>query len=53
MKNQYDILYIGANAMISEAYDEYPRKNEFVLDFNMKRYIKLVMNGSWRLDKYE
>jgi hypothetical protein len=53
VKNQYDILYIGANAMISEAYDEYPRKNEFVLDFNMKRYIKVVMNGSWRLDKYE
>ena len=52
VKNQYDILYIGATAMMSEAYDEYPRKNEFVLDFNMKRYVKVVMNGSWRLDKY-
>jgi len=53
VKNQYDILYIGATAMISEAYDEYPRKNEFVLDFNMKRYINVLMNGSWRLSKYE
>lgn len=52
VKNQYDILYIGATAMMSEAYDEYPRKNEFVLDFNMKKYIKVLMNGSWRLDKY-
>jgi hypothetical protein len=52
VKNQYDILYIGATAMISEAYDEYPQKNELVLDFNMKRYIKIAMNGSWRLNKY-
>ena len=52
VKNQYDILYIGATAMMSEAYDEYPQKDEFVLDFNMKRYIKVLMNGSWRLNNY-
>jgi hypothetical protein len=52
LKNQYDLLYIGANAMISEAFDEYENKNEIHLINNTKEYIVFSSNGSWRLDKY-
>jgi hypothetical protein len=49
---QYDILYIGANAMVSEAYDEYKNKNEINLIHNTKEYIVFSSYGSWRLPFY-
>jgi hypothetical protein len=49
--SQYDILYIGANAMVSEAYDEYD-KNSIHLTYNTGKYITFSSNGSWRLNKY-
>jgi hypothetical protein len=52
VKNQYDILYIGGNAMISEAFDEYENKNEIELIYNTNKYVKFSSNGSWRLNKY-
>tara|TARA_X000000368_G_C22911056_1_gene658572 strand:- start:46 stop:882 length:837 start_codon:yes stop_codon:yes gene_type:complete len=52
VKSQYDILYIGANAMISEAYDEYKDKNHITLTYNTSKYISFSSNGSWRLDSY-
>lgn len=52
VNNQYDILYIGANAMISEAYDEYENKDIIELTYNTSKYIKFSSNGSWRLVKY-
>lgn len=52
VNNQYDILYIGANAMISEAYDEYKNKDIIDLTYNTRRYIKFSSNGSWRLNSY-
>lgn len=52
VKNQYDILYTGANAMISEAFDEYKNKNEIFVTYNTEKYISFSSNGSWRLDVY-
>ena len=50
--SQYDILYIGANAMFSEAYDEYKDKNHITLTYDTSKYIHFSSNGSWRLDSY-
>lgn len=50
VNNDYDILYIGANAMISEVYDRYPNKKEIKLIPHSDR-IKIVTfssRGSWR-----
>ena len=52
IESQYDILYTSANAMISEAYDEYSKKNDIQLTYRTIDYIKLSSNGSWRMDKY-
>ena len=52
VKSQYDILYVGANAMISEAYDEYKDKSHIILNYNTSKYISFSSNGSWRLDSY-
>ena len=52
VKNQYDILYIGANAMLSEAFDEYKNKKEIFVTYNTEKYISFSSNGSWRLDVY-
>ena len=52
VQSQYDILYIGANAMFSEAYHEYPKKNTIELTYNTKDYISFVSKGSWRLNTY-
>jgi len=52
VKSQYDILYIGGNAMFSEAYDEYKDKNHITLTYNTSKYISFSSNGSWRLDSY-
>ena len=52
VESQYDILYIGGNAMISEAYDEYSKKDDIHLTYCTIDYIKLSSNGSWRIDKY-
>lgn len=48
----YDILYIGANAMFSEAYHGYGDYSyiQVVSRFFRKRMIKLVCRGSWRTD---
>jgi hypothetical protein len=48
VESDYDILYIGANGMISEAYDEYTNKNDIYLTYNTSKYIKISSNGSWR-----
>ncbi len=53
VKSQYDILYIGGNAMFSEAYDEYEDKSNIVLEYNTSQYINFSSNGSWRLNYYE
>lgn len=52
VKSQYDILYIGANAMISEAYHEYKDKSDIILTYNTKDYISFLSHGSWRLERY-
>ena len=49
--NQYDILYIGGNAMITEAYHEFDRKNiELIFDTN--KYLSAYSIGSWRMKSY-
>lgn len=52
LKSQYDILYIGGNAMFSEAYDEYKDKKHILLTYGTSKYISFLSNGSWRLDSY-
>lgn len=52
VKSQYDILYVGGNAMISEAFDEYKNKEEIIVTYNTNKYISFSGNGSWRLDSY-
>ena len=50
VEEDYDILYIGANALVSEVYDKYPNKNEiYLVDFEKKqKLIEFSSNGSWR-----
>ncbi len=48
----YDILYIGGNAMFSEAYDQYQNKDEIKLSYNTKSFINFSSKSSWQLDKY-
>lgn len=48
----YDILYIGGNAMFSEAYDQYENKDEIKLSYNTKSFINFSSKSSWQLDKY-
>lgn len=52
LKEAYDILYIGGNAMFSEAYDEYKNKEEILLTYNTECYIKFSSKSSWRLENY-
>jgi len=49
----YDILYIGANAMISEAYHEYKNHGKIQLTSKKqrKRMIRLACRGSWRTEE--
>lgn len=47
LKKDYDILYIGSNAMISEAYDEYKGKNLVNL-LKTDNIIQFTSYGSWR-----
>lgn len=51
VKKDYDILYIGANAMISEVYDEYKNKDKINL-LKKNNYIKFSSHGSWRNKLY-
>jgi hypothetical protein len=50
IQEDYDILYIGANALVSEVYDKYYNKNELELvNYDtMKQLITFSSNGSWR-----
>ena len=52
VKTQYDILYVGANAMFSEAYHEYINKDKIELCDNTDEYISFLSRGSWRLKSY-
>lgn len=52
VKSQYDILYVGGNAMFSEAYHEYEDKKHILLTYDTSKYISFSSNGSWRLDAY-
>ena len=47
VEEDYDILYIGANALLSEIYDKYPNKNEIdLVDYeSTKKIIKFASNG--------
>lgn len=50
----YDILYIGANAMMSKVYNEvgrYDKDVELVDKETVKRMINISSKGSWRTDK--
>ena len=53
VKNQYDILYIGANAMFSEAYHEYKDKRRIELIYDTDIYITIYSTGSWRMQTYK
>lgn len=50
IKQDYDILYIGGNAMISEVYDQYPRKDEIEVKSlkDTKKMVYFSSSGSWR-----
>jgi hypothetical protein len=55
VKRDYDILYIGANAMMSTVYDQVGKNLNDVelVDYHVKnRMVKISSNGSWRMDKY-
>jgi hypothetical protein len=52
IKNQYDILYVGGNAMFSESYDQYVNKKSITLTYNTNKYISFYSQGSWRLSSY-
>ena len=47
-KRDYDILYIGGNAMISEAYNEFQKKHDIQLEQHTKKFIQISSHGSWR-----
>lgn len=47
-KCDYDILYIGANAMISEAYDKYDDKSGIDLVFKTGLFVNISSYGTWR-----
>lgn len=49
----YDIYYIGANAMISEAFAECHNKKDMILEYNTNRFIKFHSMGSWKLNSYQ
>ena len=56
VKCDYDILYIGGNAMFSEAYHEYinnEKDNRIKLISKEKtdKMIEIKSKGSWRTDK--
>jgi len=54
VKRDYDILYIGANSMMSKMYNEigrYRRDIELVEYDNVGKMIFISSNGSWRTDK--
>ena len=52
VRSQYDILYVGANAMFSEAYHEYPYKDTLELTYDIQNYVEFSSKGSWRLSSY-
>lgn len=54
IQRDYDILYICANAMMSERYDkigQYQKDIELVPHHITKCMISLTSKGSWRTDK--
>jgi hypothetical protein len=54
VKKDYDILYIGANAMMSEMYNDigkYRCDIELVDYKTTRKMIKISSNGSWRIEK--
>lgn len=54
VNKDYDILYIGANAMMSEMYEDY---GKYLCDIELVDYkttrkmIEISSNGSWRKEK--
>jgi len=57
VEEQYDILYIGANAMMSEAFWEWPEERRqwirLVPAEMTQQMMKWSSKGSWRLDHYD
>jgi len=54
VKKDYDILYIGANAMMSSVYDKIGKLRDDVelIDYKRtKKMINISSKGSWRTDK--
>jgi len=54
IKKDYDILYIGANAMMSKMYNEvgrYKKDVELVDYITVNKMIDISSKGSWRTDK--
>ena len=49
----YDVLFVTGNAMISEIYDIYPDKDsiELVSLEQTRKMFEPLSNGSWRKDK--
>lgn len=52
VKCDYDVLYIGGNAMFTEAYHQYGDKSDFELISykKRKRMIRFNSKGSWKTD---
>lgn len=53
VEEDYDILYIGANAMVSEVYDRYIDKDsiDLLCENDMRQMVNFSSRGSWRKDK--
>lgn len=54
VKNDYDILYIGSNAMMSTAYDKIGKHEDDIelVDYDTcKKMIKINSKSSWRMNK--
>ena len=49
VKSDYDVLYMGANAMVSEAYHEYINRDSIELIYDTNNYIRFSSKGSWRM----
>ena len=52
VRSQYDILYIGGNAMLSEAFHEYSNRGGIVLHRDFTDFYQVTSQGSWRLHEY-
>jgi hypothetical protein len=52
VKEDYDILYIGANALVSTIYDKSDKKYLNLLSLSKsKSIVQVTGKGSWRTDK--